>query len=240
MSSRTEEKPSGGQGLSVTTLVIASLSSIAAALFIHKFWTGGAILGAGITPVIVALVSESLKKPTRVITERRQSRPPGPSAMRGAPDMMPVEPTRAQTRDDRFGIWEDQHDEGPRFHKVRGRSLKLAIATGVVAFVVGAFLLTGTQLVFGGGGDGADRLTIVPGTQKKTDDPQHTQTTTAPVEEIEPVPPEQVTPTTTTPAVPTVPPTTPVPPPVQSTPPAETAPAPVTPAPPATQPAPAG
>lgn len=230
----------------MTTLAIASISSIAAALFIHKFWTGGAILGAGITPIIVAVVSESLKKPQQALAARRETRP---SVMRGTPDAMPVEPTRTapRSRDDRFGIWEDERGAGGgRFHKLRGRPLKLAIATGVVAFVIGAFLLTGAELVFGGGGGGGggDRLTIVPGKQQKSDDAKTKTTETTeeqPSEETQTAPEEELTDPQTE-AVPTVPPTTPAAP-EEQVPPVGAQPAPETPVPPTTvpaEPAPAG
>ena len=224
------------------TLAIASLSSIAAALFIHKFWTGGAILGAGITPIIVAVVSESLKRPQQKLAARRAPRAEQrPSAMRGAPDLMPVEPEPEPVRDDRFGIWDDQRPGRDRFHWVRGRALKVALATGAAAFVVGAFLLTGAELVLGGGGgDGGDRLRLVPGKQEQRDTDRDTETTTAPADETETVPEEETpaVPETTPETVPTLPETTPP----GEAPSPETTPAPETPVPPTTpaEPAPTG
>ncbi len=50
-------------GLSVTTLLIASGSAAAAAVIVPLFWERGSLLAAAITPVIVALTSEGLKKP---------------------------------------------------------------------------------------------------------------------------------------------------------------------------------
>ena len=223
MSTRTQQQADASSGLSVSTLVIASLSSIAAALVIHKFWTGGAILGAGLTPVIVAIVSESLKKPQRAIVARRQARTAqGPSATR-------VEPPQ----EDRFGIWDDERRSD--FSWVRGRALKVAIATGVAAFLLGAFLLTGAELVFGGGGGGGgDRLTVVPGRQSDRDADRES-TRTAPSEETQEAPEEQLTQPPPE-EVPTTPGTTPQAPP-GAVPPAETQPAPETPVPPQTVPA---
>jgi hypothetical protein len=218
VSTRTE-KQAGGGGLSATTLAIASVSSVAAAYVIHTFWTGGVILGAGITPVIVAIVSESLKKPTQKITAIREERRSRSSVSRRTPDEVPVAPPPELERPDPFGIWQDDHRS--RFHKVRGRPLKLAIATGLAAFAIAAFVVTGADLVFGSG-NGGDRLKIVPGTQQREADTKSddTTTTTQPAETTETVPEEEqpvpTEPPATTPAVP--PATTPTPAPAEPAP----------------------
>ena len=136
-----------GGGLSPSTLVIASLSSLAAALVVHKFWQGGAILGAAVTPVIVALVSEGLRKPVDAVKARTTTVNPPPVV-----DEPP--------REDRFGIWEQQ--------RKRPLHLKIALATGVVAFLIAAFVLTGAELVLGGASD-SDRFRYVPGKQQERD-----------------------------------------------------------------------
>lgn len=211
----------GGGGLSIETLVIASLSSLAAAYFIHTFWEGGAILGAAVTPVIVALVGESLRKPAQVVKART-----GRTQEQEAVEPPPVvDPTlRAE---DRFGIWEEQR---PRMAARRKFHLGLAIATGLIAFAIAAFALTGAELVLGGASDG-DKFRVIPGKQQKKDSGSSnstTTTTTVPEEttpEEEPAPeetvPETVPPAETTPpqTQPTVPPeTTPVPDPGTPTP----------------------
>ena len=60
---RKQAKP----GLSVSTLMIASLSSLAAAVVVSRLWGGGTLIGAAMTPVIVALVSEGLNRPAKAI-----------------------------------------------------------------------------------------------------------------------------------------------------------------------------
>ena len=233
MSTRTEQQ-SGGGGLSVTTLAIASVSSIVAAYVIHTFWSGGTILGAGLTPVIVAIVSESLKKPTKAITSIRDERRSRSGVSRRTPRDTPVAPPPELERPDPFGIWEA--DRRSRFHWVKGRPLKIAIVTGILAFGIAAFVVTSADLVFGSGGGGGDRLKILPGTQERrsSGDEKRTPTTTEPAQTTETQPEEQPTET--------APQTTPVQPPATTTapatPPATTQPAPATP-PPTTQPAPA-
>ena len=233
VSTRTQHQAGGG-GLSVTTLAIASASSVAAAYVLNTFWTGGVILGAGITPVIVAIVSESLKKPTQKITAIREERRTRSQVSRRTPADVPVAPPPELERPDPFGIWQDDDDH--RFHKVRGRRLRLAILTGLLAFAVAVFVVTSADLVFGGSG-GGDRLKIVPGTQERQAETERedTMTATQPAEpaETEPEVPVQTEPPPTTPVEP--PPTTPAP---QTAPAPE--PAPQTPAPAPAEPAPQG
>ncbi|HEX2084362.1 MAG TPA: hypothetical protein VHF89_01655 [Solirubrobacteraceae bacterium] len=204
-----------GGGLSLQTLVIASLSSLAAALFIHEFWQGGAILGAAVTPVIVAIVSELLRKPADAFKGRTTTVNPPPVV---------------QPREDRYGIWEEQ--------RRRPLHLKLALATGAVAFLIAAFFLTGAELVIGGADD-SDRFRVLPGKQEQKDSRDRDRDSDAPArtapDDSAPAPettPEETTPEETTPEE--------VPPPEETTPeeeapPEETVP---TPEPPATTPVP--
>jgi len=158
VSSEAQERKDSGGGLSLATLVIASLSSVAAAIFIHEFWQGGAILGAAITPIIVSIVSELLRKPTETVTTVVAQRRPGTPRTAAAGPAVPTGASRAPTAtrtvrdDDPFGLRPE------RGRRVRRRRLGLAFATGLVAFVVAGFLLTGTELVIGnplGGSGGA-------------------------------------------------------------------------------------
>jgi hypothetical protein len=61
-------------GLSASTLMIASVSSAVAAIVVSKLWGGGTLIGAATTPVIVALVSEALRRPARAIDTVRTTR----------------------------------------------------------------------------------------------------------------------------------------------------------------------
>ena len=56
--------------LSISTLVIASIASLTAAVVTSHFWLAGTPLAAAVTPVIVAIVSELLRKPTEVISQK--------------------------------------------------------------------------------------------------------------------------------------------------------------------------
>ncbi len=154
-----------GGGLSVQTLLVASLASMTAAVVIHEFWAYGAILGAAITPVIVALTSEALKKPvdraTRLAQERRSR-----------------ERAASRPRDeDRFGIWQADRPE-PWHRRLDRRHVRLALVTGLVAFAIGAVALTAGLLVFGGWvGVGGYRTTLVPGDRRDRDRDREPATT---------------------------------------------------------------
>lgn len=58
--------------ISWRTLMIASVASVAAAFVVSSLWAPGTLIGAAVTPVIVALVSELVRKPIEAV--------PAPSA----------------------------------------------------------------------------------------------------------------------------------------------------------------
>src|SRR5215211_434260 len=64
---RQREQKSGG-GLSLQTLLISAVAAVAAATVVPMFWEHGTILATAMTPVIVALVSEGLKKPVQHVS----------------------------------------------------------------------------------------------------------------------------------------------------------------------------
>jgi len=243
-------------GLSVTTLMIASASSLAAALVVSRLWGGGTLIGAAMTPVIVALVSEGLNRPAKVIGTVRQTRT-------GRFD--PVAEGRAGLRE---GDLARARHEAPaaavaerRVHRASGRdpgerrglSLRLprprmvaAIATGLVAFAIAAVFLTGGELVLGKSvASSSKRTTLVPVRRSSAPDTKKdktdttttptTGTTTTPTTTTTTTPPGATTPapSTTTPTVapqqqtaPVAPPTTTAPPGATPTTPAAPAPAP--------------
>src|SRR5215211_976912 len=64
---RQREQKSGG-GLSVQTLLISAVAAVAAATIVPLFWEHGTIVATAMTPVIVALVSEGLRKPVQHVS----------------------------------------------------------------------------------------------------------------------------------------------------------------------------
>jgi hypothetical protein len=200
-------------GLAITTLAISAAAAVAAAVVVPMFWERGTLVATAMTPVIVALVSEALRKPVErvsAVTPRPVRRTP--SAAR-APVNEPFEPLPESERpaaprpsgDDPFGL------RAPQRRRVT-HHWKLALATGVAAFAIAVVAITGSELVFGGpatadGGrttffSSRDRATPTPtATPAATETPTATEEAT-PTATPTPTPTPTATPAPTTQAVP--------------------------------------
>jgi hypothetical protein len=220
----SSDRQQAHSGLSVTTLMIASASSLVAAVVVSKVWGPGTLIGAGATPVIVALVSEGLKRPARAIDTVRETRAarydPVAEGRRGlregdlerARPVMPaaaVAQRRVHTASARPGVL--------RLPRPR---VMAAIATGIVAFILAGVLLTSSELVLGKSVVSASkRTTYIPVSRKASDtetkDTQDKQKTTSTGATTKPAPD-----TTSTPEPPATA-TTPTGPPEQQTSPPE-------------------
>src|SRR3954463_3424172 len=106
-----------GGGLSLTTLLIASASAAAASIVVPLVWKGGGVVPAAITPIVVALTSEGLKRPVqKVQTVGVWRRTPQGTAIRqpGGGDFEPVDPgeerweVEPERTDDPFGLREPE------------------------------------------------------------------------------------------------------------------------------------
>jgi hypothetical protein len=208
--SREEERR-----FNIRTLAIASVASASAAVVTSQFWVQGTWMAAAMTPVIVALVSEMLHKPTAVIAEKVTSRgmdvlpeagaaapPPRERVAAGRyserPGRAPAPPERAPA--------EPGSDNGPAAPPVRvyragagdkplrprTRRRKVAVgmvaATAVLAFAITAVAITGTELVTGGSiGEGDRRTSLFGGKdKKKADERQQEEEQPAQPEESQP------------------------------------------------------
>lgn len=136
-----------GDGLSFETLLIASISSAVAAIVVSQFWQGGTPIAAAVTPVLVALVSEGLRRPMRSDVVRRPARR---AAEIGTGPLRPRE-----------SGWRE---------RLSGRRVRIALVTGVLAFVAAALVLTLPELLFGGSVSGTDRDTTFFGGGSRDDD----------------------------------------------------------------------
>jgi hypothetical protein len=189
-----EPKSGGGGGLSLSTLLISSLAAVAAAIVVPMFWERGSLIATAVTPVIVAVVSEMLNRPARAIqtaaprvTRRsatgaavRRKTPTGVGARGGGPEQLPP-------RDDPFGLYEPERPQ-------RRFPLKLAVITGLLAAVIGAGVVTASELaLFGHSVGQSNRSTGLFGGKarhSRTATPTPTPTETA-------TPAETATPTAT-------------------------------------------
>jgi hypothetical protein len=196
----SEEKSSG---ISIQTLVISALAAVAAAVIVPLVWERGTLIATAMTPVIVALVSEALRKPAEKITavKPRATRRTGTGAAVRDPDFDPLPPggrEAAVRRDDPFGLRERP--------KLRRRHWWIALATGAAAFAVAVAVLTMSELVFGGPAtrDGGN-TTFFPGGTREREDATPAPTAAATPEATETAPEATETPEPT--ATPTATPT---------------------------------
>ncbi len=217
-------------GLSVTTLLIASASAAAAAVVVPMLWDGGGVVAAAITPVIVTLVSESLRKPvTKVQEVGVWRRTPQGTAVRqpAGRDFDPLDPDEERVEvpaEDPFGLREP---EGSGFFTKR--KVVIALVTGAIAFGIAAVVVTAGELTLGGSAAREQsRTTFFGGKRNATPTPTPTPAATEDGEET-PTPTSGATETPE--ATPTVTPTPPpgeaaTPAPNSAAPPAEVTPAP--------------
>ena len=212
-------------GLSVTTLLIASGSAAAAAVIVPLFWDKGSLVAAAITPIIVALTSEGLKKPVeKVQTVGVWRRTPQGTAIRQSAgrdfevhdpeeERLEVDPAQA---DDPFGLREPE-----RGGFLTRKRVVLALVTGLLAFGIAAVVVTASELaIFGDSVSREHRTTFFGG---EPADATPTPTPTATPTETDATPTPTPTPTETPAATPT---TEATPPPGETPTPAPAAPGP--------------
>lgn len=170
--------------LNLRTLAIASLASATAAIVTSQFWKGGTPIAAAVTPVIVALVSEMLHRPTEAIARRITSEGP---ALEPDPDAPLLRKDPVSPRDTAREMPRRESPSEPPV-KVYGRKperparRKIAVGvvatTAVLAFVIAAAALTVPELITGHSITGRDRnTTLVPTKRKKSKSTEEQQTT---------------------------------------------------------------
>jgi hypothetical protein len=209
----SEEKSSSG--ISIQTLAISACAAVAAAVIVPMIWERGTLVATAMTPVIVALVSEGLRRPAEKITAvtPRVTRRSATGAAVRDPEFDPLPPEEremapAPRSDDPFGL----RSRPPVRHH-----WKLALGTGLAAFAIAAVFLTASELVLGGpatreGG----RTTLIRGSDR---DKEATPTATPQATETaQPTATSTATPTPTPTVTATPTPTTEAPAPLEATP----------------------
>jgi hypothetical protein len=207
--------------LNTRTLMVASVASATAAAVTSQLWIAGTWIAAALTPVLVALISEAMHRPTERIARAWTSEREG----RGSR-------TQSATRREPTAV---TGTPGPvRVYRQSGSRTTLAkrriafgavAATAAIAFVIGLVALTTVDLVSGGSvGKGSGRFTLGGGGgDSQTKDQQQEKDATQ--QQQQESPDEQQTtpseePSTTSPAPEEPPPTDtePVPPPSETPP----------------------
>ena len=196
---------------------------MAAATVVPLIWERGTIIATAMTPVIVALVSEGLRKPVQHVSAvaPKVTRRSGTGAA-----MRRFDPAAAATRSpDRVGargegperfdplpphLREDApavRDDDPyglrKASKTPRPRLKIALITGALAFVIAAGVVTASELAVFGGSVSSDRRTSLFGghksstsdtTEKDKADEEATPTATPQDGEATPTPTPTATP----------------------------------------------
>lgn len=184
------------------TLAIASAASVAAATVTSRLFPPGAVFTAALTPVIVAMVSEVLHRPVTRMTELREAR----RTMTHEAELLRAARTGRELPGE-GGAWTDPlagapapFDRGDRVEQPSGNGRgragdvsyhgrrrwgrihpRVAIATGLLAFVIAAAALTLPELLFGGAVANSHRTTLFGGgRQKTTAEPKKQETETTP------------------------------------------------------------
>jgi hypothetical protein len=150
--------------LNTRTLTIASVASATAAAVTSQLWIAGTWIAAALTPVLVALISEAMHRPTeriaRAWTSEREARASqAVSPTRSEP--MAVTGTPGPVRVYRAG---ESRPASPTLLTKRRIAIGTVAATGAIACVIGLAALTTADLVSGGSvGKGSGRLTLTGG-----------------------------------------------------------------------------
>jgi hypothetical protein len=213
------------RGLDLTTLLLSAVASAVAAYVTAQIWAPGALASAAMSPVIVALVKEGLRKPTEVVTAVVPTRTGRRGDTRdsvalpddlsehleaGAPPPFPPPVPGAET--------------GPvSIYSTRSRRLRwrLAVLTGLLGFVVCVVVYTVPEVIAGGSiGRPGHSTTFFSGSNHSNKSSKGTTSTTTTTTETTPAQTDTQPAATVTQTV-----TTPAPAPSQTTPPAGAAPA---------------
>jgi hypothetical protein len=185
-----------GEGFSFDTLLIASIASATAAIVTSQFWQGGTPIAAAVTPIIVSLVSEALKRPMQSELVRRRARraaelsaAPIRRYRTGEPPVVtedrerevePAPPDRNGEADtpQEYTVYGARREEPPAWRerlsgwreRLSQKRVKIALVTGVLAFLIAGLAVTLPELIFGGSVTGTDRNTTFFGGGGKDDE----------------------------------------------------------------------
>jgi hypothetical protein len=223
--------PPPREGLDIATLFISAIASAAAAYVTSKIWAPGTLFSAALSPVIVALVKEGLRRPTEVITNVVPTASKSKWTRAGADDaglVAEVEPAEAPPPDAPAEPVLVPGDHGPvRVYSTRGRRLRwrLAVVTGLLGFGIAVLAFTVPELIAGQSLGGSHKTTIFGGSHRHRTSTTKTTTSTTSTS-TQKTTTTETTPTQTTTVTRTQTVTTPAP-----TPPARTTPAPTSAAP---------
>jgi hypothetical protein len=221
----SQAPPAGGSQVDLKTLVLTAIASAVAAFVVSHVWAPGTLFSAAMTPVIVALVREGLRRPADRIATVAPSLP-----RRRMPGDLP-DRLEEGTAPPVFAPAPGEEAGPVRVYSTprRRRNARVAVLTGLAGFLICVIAYTVPDLVAGRSILGGHRSTTLFDSHRRSSHPRtttttRTQTTTAPATTVTTTVPARTTtvtaPQQTTPA----PSTTPAPAAPQQTTPAPAAP----------------
>jgi hypothetical protein len=166
--------------LNTRTLAIASVASASAAAVTSQLWIAGTWVAAALTPVLVAVISEAMHRPTeRIARAWTSSERQGRSSRSISPtrtEPTAVTGTPGPVRVYRAGSGGSGSGPGSTMLTRRRVAVGTVAATAAIACVAGLLLLTTADLVSGGSvGKGSGRLTLTGGGGDKKSEQQDQQ-----------------------------------------------------------------
>ena len=206
----SEPRKQGGGGLSLKTLVIAGAASATAAFLVPLIWETGTVFAAAMTPIIVTITTELLRRPADTVSAvaKRTTAVPSAVARRVEPVQEPhdeFDPLAPPPPEDVAHLrtrTTERTVHAPR-RRLNSRQWRLALGTGVLAFLCAVIFVTGSQLLAGRsiGGDNGNSTTFFSGNSRRStdkDDEKASPTPTrTPAADATPTPTPTRTPTPT-------------------------------------------
>jgi hypothetical protein len=146
------DEPRRQNGISVKTLLIAAASSATAALVVPMFWEPGTVFASAMTPIIVSIVSELLKRPTEKVTAVTARRTKGGAVILDPPPRRheePFDPLAPAPTEELEALPQTTTPRADHRRPLTGRQWKLAVVTGLIAFGGAATVVTASELLAG-------------------------------------------------------------------------------------------
>jgi uncharacterized membrane protein YvlD (DUF360 family) len=173
--------------------VVAAVASGIAAILTSHFWKNGTVLAAAMTPVVVSVIKEALQKPLqsdavrrsatsarRVVAGGAATRTGSAQASSPAVGTVPTPPpSNGELTQGDVLLTHPRRTYGAGGTRAPlQRHWKVAIVTGLLAFVVAAVVLTVPELLFGSAVSSGHRTTIFGGGKSESSQKKDEQNTT--------------------------------------------------------------
>ena len=172
-SNADRERDRPARRISVQTLLIASIASAVASFLASRLLGSGTLISAAVTPVIVALVSESLRRPVQVVADTARKLPSVPGDARDA-DAAPQQSAGEPVAEDASlsAATGAQSEAGGR------PQWRWAVVTGLLAFVIVVAIFTVPDLLAGRSITGDGQPTTFFGGSSRSNKHESSTTTT--------------------------------------------------------------